>query len=208
MRYSSVTPAASSMRTRNSAICHRDDWTELRPLRALSQTVSAHEHHTIGPDRKPVTHRTLQIVRALEDGVERYPYIWDASSAEISIMHGGVVEEVREVATPPYLAAIIRYDRPLKSGETHSMEIQLDFDYDEAPEPQFMKGVVGGQSANVGMRLTFHADAVPGRVRLVEWPDVQSEPVTLGDVTLDSTHSTHQFYDRLKDRIVGFVWDW
>lgn len=184
------------------------DWTELRPLRALSQTVSAHEHHAIGADRRPSTHRTLQIVRALEDGVETYPYLWDAGSAELSVIHGGTVAEVREVATPPFLAAIIRYDRPLRAGETHSMELLLDFSYPEVPEPVFQKGVIGGQSTNIGLRLSFHPDGLPKRVRLVEWPNIQADPLALGDVGLDSDHSTHQFYDRLKDRIVGFAWDW
>lgn len=184
------------------------DWTDLRPLRALSETVSAHEHHVVGADRKPRSHRTLQIVRALEDGVERYPYLWDSKNAALEVVHGGTVEEIRPVSTSPYRAAIIRFDRTLRAGDTHSMELVLGFDYDEHPRPELRRGVLGGQSANIGLRLTFHPTAVPRRVDLVEWPDIQSSPTVLGEVELDADCSTHRFYERLQDRIVGFTWEW
>lgn len=184
------------------------DWTDLRPLRARAETISAHEHHVVGADRRPRSHRTLQIVRALEDGVERYPYLWDSDSAALEVVHGGTIEEVHQVATSPYCAAFIRFDRTLHAGDTHSMELVLAYDHAEAPPPEFQRGVLGGRSANIGLRLSFHPAAVPRRVHLAEWPDIQSPPTVLDEVELDADSSAHRFYEQLRDRIVGFTWEW
>ncbi len=124
------------------------------------------------------------------------------------MVHGGTVEEIRPVSTGPYRAAVIRFDRVLRAGDTHSMEVVLDFAYEDPPPPEFQRGVIGGESANIGLRLSFHPSMLPGGVWLAEWPDLESPPIRLGEVELDAGCSAHRFFERVRDRVVGFVWEW
>ena len=87
------------------------------------QTVSLHDHVYIGADRKPSRTRTLQVVEAIADGLDRVPYIYDTNAVTLELGHGcaGAPGPFRQIGDLVY-ATDIPLTRSLGLGETHTLE--------------------------------------------------------------------------------------
>ena len=70
------------------------------------QTVSLHDHVYVGADRKPARTRTMQVVEAITEGLDRIPYIYDTNAVTLEVGQGCAGPPARSArsatwSTPP-----------------------------------------------------------------------------------------------------------
>ena len=52
------------------------------------QTVCLHDHVYVGADRKPARTRTMQVVEAIAEGLDRIPYLYDTNAVTLEVGQG------------------------------------------------------------------------------------------------------------------------
>jgi hypothetical protein len=170
------------------------------------RTLSLHELHTLGPDGVPITHRTVQIVKAVASGVTRYLYRFDTSSADVAVVRGGRAGPVVDAGSGLH-GVEIELTRPLALGETASLEYLTTFRYDHAPPPEFRRGIATSLD-NLELRVQFHPDRLPDHVWWCAWPSLDGKPSYRQAADLDGEHAIHRYLDGIEATIVGFTWQW
>src|ERR1700677_5014285 len=53
------------------------------------RTISVHKFHYLGEDGLPTRHRTRQVIQAISDGLDRYPYRFDTNALTVEVEEGG-----------------------------------------------------------------------------------------------------------------------
>src|SRR5258707_9360168 len=53
------------------------------------QTLSLHDHVHVGADGRPARTRTLQVIEAIADGLDRIPYLYDTNALTLEVGQGG-----------------------------------------------------------------------------------------------------------------------
>jgi hypothetical protein len=178
----------------------------LRPI--SHETVSLHEHHYLGRDCLPSRHRTLQVIQALEDGLDRYPYRFDTDAVTVEVGQGcrGVAKPLYKVNGGLYAVALL-LTRPLKAGETTTLEYWTSFHYGRPPRPEFRRAAVG-RIENVDIRVEFHPDKLPRQVRWAVWDGIDGDVIEEEDVIPDRENAVQRFLRVLENTVVGFHWGW
>lgn len=165
-----------------------------------------HEEHLLGPDGLPAEHRTTQLLQALADGVDAYPYRYDAATASVIALRGARVDG-RTVLPSGLVAVNLQLPRPLSKGETASLSYLTRFAYQQPPPPQFRRAVLH-RAENLELRITFHPTRLPRRVWWSSWDALDAPPAERQVVQLDGEHSTHRYLSALEEAIVGYTWTW
>ncbi len=166
-------------------------------------TVALHELHTVGPAGLPVEHRTMHLIRAIED-VDRYRYMFDTDAVTVEVLRGGRAGPVYQV--DGMFAVDIEFDRPLSPGETGSFEYVTRFDYRSPPEPVFRRGA-RVRVENVELHVQFHPHKLPDQVWWITWADPYgSEPSLEELVQLEPEGSVHRFLPVIERGAAGFRW--
>src|SRR6201996_5507097 len=106
---------------------------------AQHRTLSVHDHHYVGADGLALRTRTLQVVEAITDQVERIPYLYDTSALSIDLVQGctGLGSAFREV-TSGLFATDLMLARTLDYGDTATLEYVTTFSYQEAAPAQLV----------------------------------------------------------------------
>lgn len=168
------------------------------------RTVSLRERHRVGPDGLPESHRTVHVIRANEP-LDRYPYIFDTDAAGVRVVHGGRCGD--PYALDDGLFAVdIMLTRPLRAGETASMEYETTFWYRTPPPQEFRRGTAG-LIENLDLRVQFHHLRLPTRVWWSEWPALDAEPAVSEPVELDADKTVHRYLPAAERTVVGFRWE-
>ena len=176
------------------------------------QTVTMHDHLTVGADGRMAKSRTLQVIEATQAGVDRIPYLYDTSSLTVEVRQGcvGLSGELRQIR-PDLFATDILLARTLGLGETITMEYATTFRYPGDPndphERQFRRAVMG-KLENFDMRIEFHPDRLPARLWWATWDGVDGDVLTQEPASLDSQHAAQRFLRSLQRACVGFYWTW
>jgi hypothetical protein len=119
------------------------------------QTISLHEFHYLGPDGRPVRHRTIQDIRALVDGLDSHRYSFDTNEVEVERVQGGTPSAPYRLQGSVW-AVDLKLPSVLNRGGMTSMEYVTKFHYACDVEPVFrrvhrLKGwgllITGGVSA-------------------------------------------------------------
>jgi hypothetical protein len=189
---------------------------DLPPLRTTEPgksprfaTVMLHEFHYVGPDRRPLRHRTLHTIRALQDGLSTYRYGFDTSEVTVDRIGGGRPGEPYQRSETIW-AFDIALARTLPQGGEHSLEFEFHFHYGEGPVEPVFRRVAHERFENVAIRVEFHPGARPRRVWWTEWRDYASaEPAVLHRqaVTLDAEHAAYHRLDVMDRAVAGFAWE-
>lgn len=170
------------------------------------ETILLQEFHTVGPDRLPFRHRTIQGIRATADGLASYPYVFDTTTAMVQVERGGRAGPIYAIGEGLF-AIDVELPRPLQTGETASLEYYTWFRYAEAPEPCFRRAV-RRLARNVEMAVEFSRLNPPTRVAWAVWdglggPIIQEELIELGkDLTV------HRYLETVENAVVGWLWEW
>jgi len=176
------------------------------------QTLTLHDHVTVGADGRIASGRTIQVIEAIEGGTDRIPFLYDTSALTVEVGQGcaGLSGELRQVG-PGVFATEILLASTLALGETTTMEYATTFRYpgdpDDPHEREFRRAVMR-QLENFDMRVEFHPDRLPTRLWWATWDGVDGPVQTQEAATLDVQHSAQRFMRSLQRAVVGFYWDW
>ena len=176
------------------------------------QTVSMHDHVYVGADGRLARTRTLQVVEAITEGLDRVPYLYDTSVLTLEVGQGcarpaGPLYQIR--------AGVFAIDIPLAKslavGETLTLEYLTTYHYPgdllDPQECEFRRAAMG-RLENFDMRVEFHQDMLPAAVWWSVWDGVDGDIAESELVTLDSQHSVHRYLRFLERTVVGFHWSW
>lgn len=170
------------------------------------ETILLQEFHTVGPDRLPFRHRTIQGIRATADGLASYPYVFDTTAAMVQVERGGKAGPIYAIGEGLFVIDV-QLPRPLEQGETASLEYYTWFRYSEAPEPCFRRQV-RRRASNVELAVEFSRLNPPRRVWWSMWdglegPLIEDEPVGMAnDLTV------HRYLASVEEAVVGWRWEW
>jgi hypothetical protein len=171
-------------------------------------TVMLHEFHYLGPDGRPLRHRTLHTIRALQDGLATYKYGFDTSEVKVDRIGGGVPGTPYQRSENIW-AVDVDLARTLPAGGEHSLEFEITFHYAEAAEPVFRR-VAHERFENVAMRVEFHPGRLPRQVWWTEWQDYREPDSPIlhrQPVSLDAEHAVYHRLDVMDRAVAGFAWE-
>ena len=172
------------------------------------ETISLREYHYLGPDGRPLMHRTARDIRSLIDGLSRYRYSFDSNELTVERISGGRPGPLQQRQESVW-AVNIALPRTLNNGDEHSLEFETRFHYRGPVEP-CVRRVAHERCEKVVIRVEFHPDRLPRRVYWTEWADYrQPHDLILQDdlVGLDSEHAASHRLDVLHRAVVGFRWE-
>ncbi len=177
-----------------------------------TQTVSLHDHVTVGADGLVGRARTLKVIEAIADGVDRIPFIFDTDAITLEVGQGckgisGQLHQLREdVFTTDILLA-----KDLALGETLTLEYWNSFHYRDEPmdagKCEYRRASIR-RAENFDIRVEFHPDRLPRQVWWAVWDGMNGDVLTQESVVLDSQHSVHRYMRSLERTVVGFHWAW
>jgi hypothetical protein len=182
---------------------------------AQHRTLSVHDHHYVGADGLALRTRTLQVVEAITEHVERIPYLYDTSALSIDLVQGctGLGSRFREV-TSGVFATDLLLARTLGYGETATLEYVTTFSYQEAAPAQLIgeyaeyRRAVRRRMENVDLRVEFDPGRLPATVWWASWDGIDGAVDQQEQVDLDAQNSAHHFLQALENAVVGFHWEW
>jgi hypothetical protein len=156
------------------------------------------------------------VVRAVEDGVDRYRaiYYWKEGGgppARLVMYEGGTLVDDTQTLQAGLRVATIRLPRPLAAGELHRLRYDVVYAGDDESEPICAVHVVWPVDA-LTVRIAFDLVALPTAVWLVAGlpPDAES-PGPEAAVALHPDGSGYvdaQFSRPAISRLHGIAWSW
>jgi hypothetical protein len=178
-----------------------------------SQTVSLHDHVNVGAEGVITRCRTLKVIEAIADGVDRVPFIHDTDLLTVEVGQGcrGVSGYLQPVRGDLYTTDIL-LAKELGLGETLTLEYWSSYHYfasDRMDEKkrQYRRGAMG-RMENFDIRVEFHPDRLPRQVWWAVWDGIDGDVINQESVSLDSQHSAHRYMRFLERAVVGFHWAW
>ena len=176
------------------------------------QTLSLHDHHQVGPEGLPTRTRTLQVIEAIVDGLDRIPYIYDTNALTLEVGQGckdltGPLYEIRD----GLYATDISLARSLTPGETLTLEYWTTYHYHgrpDTPEERQYRRAVMRRLENFDMRVEFDPARLPARLWWATWDGMEGGIMEQEEAVLDSQHSVHRYLRSVERAVVGFHWSW
>ena len=176
------------------------------------QTVSLHDHVYVGADGRVARARTLQVIEAIADGLDRIPYLYDTNALTLEVGQGcgEVCAELYQISEGVY-ATTIPLARELSAGETISLEYVTTYRYpgnlDDPHEREFRRAVMR-RLENLDMRVEFHPDMLPVRIWWAVWDGVNGDMVEREQVPPGSQYEVHRYLRSVEKTVAGFRWSW
>ena len=175
-------------------------------------TLSLHDHVYVGADGRIDRARTMQVIEATAQGVDRIPFLCDTNVLTLEVGQGGkeLTGEVHQIGDGVFFTEIL-LARSLDLGETLTLEYWITYRYPGDPaaaaEREFRRAVMR-QVENVDMRVEFHADRLPSQLWWAHWDGVDGDVIEREAVTLDRQFSAHRYLRSLEKTVAGFYWRW
>lgn len=175
-------------------------------------TVSLHDHIWVTQDRRIDRARTLQVIEANAQGVDRIPFLCDNNVLTLEVGQGckELNGALRKIGADVFATEIL-LSRTLDLGETLTLEYWLSYRYPGDPtdpaEREYRRAVIR-RVDNLDMRIEFHPERLPAHVWWGHWDGIEGDVLGQERVTLDSQNSAHRFLRSLDRTVVGFHWRW
>jgi hypothetical protein len=176
------------------------------------QTVSMHDHVYVGPDGRIARTRTLQVVEAIVDGLNRIPYLYDTNALTLEVGQGcgDVSGDVYQISEHVY-AATIPLARELSAGETTSLEYVTTYrfpgNFADPGEREYRRAVMR-RLENFDIRVEFHPQMLPACTWWAVWDGVEGDIIEREPAALGSQHEVHRYLRAVEKTVVGFCWSW
>jgi hypothetical protein len=176
------------------------------------QTLSLHDHLTVGADGLPVRLRTLQVIEAVRDGLDRIPFLHDTTAVTLEVGQGctDLSGELFQVSDDLFVTYIFLAGT-LAAGETTTLEYWASYQYpgdpDDPHEREFRRAFMG-RLENFDMRVEFHPDRLPAGIWWATWDGVDGGILNEEPVSLDSQFSVHRYLRFIEKTVAGFHWTW
>jgi hypothetical protein len=172
-----------------------------------------HESVWIGPDRAAHRRETFQVLRAHQDGVDRYIAIAigdpgaDADRMAIQALENCRVGRVRRDRVAGIVVSELLFDLVLRSGQTHLIRYEI-VDESGAECVEYDRGFrfPAGQYA---LQVRFAAAALPiACFRYAGRRDIVAGLTDQAELTLSGHHSVHVSLAPVPPGVVGIRWEW
>jgi hypothetical protein len=176
------------------------------------QTLSLHDHVTVGADGLPLRTRTLQVVEAIADQVDRIPFLYNTKALTLKVGQGcnELTGDLYQVSDELFVT-FISLARALDAGETTTLEYWATYQYAGDPHDpdlrQYRRAVMG-RLENFDIRVEFHPDKLPSGVWWATWDGVEGGIIEQEPVNLDTQHSVHRYLRFVEKTVAGFHWSW
>jgi len=176
------------------------------------RTLSMHDHVWVGSDGWIDRARTMQVIEAMAQGVDRIPFMFDTNVLTLEVTQGckELAVAVRRISADMYATEFL-LARTLDVGETQTLEYWLSYRGQSDPrDPGGREYRRGGlrQLDNLDMRIEFHPDKLPSQVWWAHWDGGDGSVLERETVALDSQHSVHRYLRSLEKTVAGFYWEW
>ena len=171
-----------------------------------------HESIYIGADRSCRRREMFQVLRAHQDGVDRYiAFVTpdpgaDLDRLEVRAMENCRVGRVRRDREGGVLAAELLFDLALRSGETHLIHYEV-VDHSWVDSREYERGFrfPAGQYA---VQVLFSPEALPVACWSYRRKDVSRPEQETAELTLTGHHGVHLNVDPVPPGVVGIRWEW
>lgn len=172
--------------------------------------ISQHDLARVGPNREELSFVSRQVLRADEDGADRWVVIMhlDETDRPLPLIRPRKHCRLGRIVSRPasgLLVTELLFDHPLARGETIITEHEL---INRAPYPiatnyerKFRLPV-----REFVLEVCFHRDAIPRRCEQFSVTEDGQERVK--DAIIDDSHSTHAIALNFGPGRYGFRWDW
>lgn len=176
------------------------------------QTLSMHDHVTVGAAGVLSRTRTLQVIEAIAGGLDRIPYVYDTKALTLEVGQGctDLTGDLFQVGEDLFVTNIM-LARTLDAGETSTLEYWTTYQYpgnpDDPGEREYRRSVVG-RMENFDMRVEFHPSKLPASVWWATWDGMEGDVIEHEPVGLDAQHSVHRYLRFIEKTVAGFYWTW
>jgi hypothetical protein len=176
------------------------------------QTLSLHDHVHVDAGGLLARARTLQVIEATVDGLDRIPYLYDTKALTLEVGQGctELAGDLYQVSDELFVTHIT-LAKTLDAGETITLEYWTTFQYPGDPadphEREYRRAVMG-RLENFDMRVEFHPDRLPAGVWWATWDGVAGSIIEQEAVDLDRQHSAHRYLRFIEKTVAGFYWRW
>jgi hypothetical protein len=176
------------------------------------QTLSLHDHVHIGAGGLPDRARTLQVIEAIADGLDRIPFLYDTKALTLEVGQGctQLSGDLYQVSDELFVT-FIHLAKVLDAGETTTLEYWATYQYPGNPldphEREYRRAVMR-RLENFDMRVEFHPDKLPAGVWWATWEGVDGRIIEQEQVTLDQQNSVHRYLRFIEKTVAGFYWTW
>jgi hypothetical protein len=176
------------------------------------QTLSMNEHVWVGADGRVDQYHITQVIEAVEDGVDRIPFICDSKSVALEVGQGcrGVYSELSDMGENLTSTEIL-LSRRLNRGETSSIEYWVACGDEDGPDDTLeceCRRAVLKRLENYEQRIEFHPNKLPSMVRWAQWDGVGGDVIVSESTQMDSQHSVQRYLQSIERSVVGFYWMW
>ena len=175
-------------------------------------SLSLHDHIWVIEDGRIDRARTMQVIEANAQGLDRIPFMCDNNVLTLEVGQGCKETDgpIRRIGADVFAAEIL-LARTLDLGETLTLEYWLSYRYPgdltDPAEREYRRAVMRTVD-NLDMRIEFHPDKLPAQVWWAHWDGIEGGILSQELVTLDSQYSAHRFLRSLDRTVVGFHWRW
>ncbi len=176
------------------------------------QTLSLHDHVQVGSDGRMTRSRTLQVIEAIADELDRIPYLYDTNTLTLEVGQGckGASGYLSQIGDGVFATEIL-LAKVLSVGETATLEYWTSYGYPGDPldghEREYRRAVMG-RMENFDMRVEFHPRRRPACLWWATWDGVEGDIIERESVTLDSQCSAHRYLRFAEKTVAGFYWSW
>jgi hypothetical protein len=176
------------------------------------QTLSLHDHLTVGADGLPARTRTIQVIEALADGLDRVPFVYDTKAVTLEVGQGcaDLAGDLYQSGDELYIT-FITLARILAAGETATLEYWVTYHYLGNPldphEREYRRAFRQRQE-NFDMRVQFDPDTLPACIWWATWDGLDGKVIEEEPVSLDSQFSVHRYLRFIEKTVAGFHWTW
>jgi hypothetical protein len=178
---------------------------------ARFQTVSLHDHLSVGAEGLLTRARELKVIEATAPGLDRIPFIHDTDALTLEVGQGckgvsGYLRQQGDVYTTNILLA-----KELDLGETLTLEYWYTYHFlDDRmdPDKQRFRRAAIRRVENYDIRVEFHPRRLPREAWWAVWDGMDGDVISQEPVSLDPQHSVQRYLRFIESTVVGFHWAW
>uniref|UniRef100_UPI0034E047E0 hypothetical protein n=1 Tax=Streptomyces flavofungini TaxID=68200 RepID=UPI0034E047E0 len=176
-------------------------------------TIGHHERVRIGARRELATRESQHIVRAHQDGIDRYVAIYHGDpgctpdQVRVHALENCRTGRVRWHQETGVLVAELLFDARLRTGDTHLFGYGFE-DGTASPATEYRRGFpfAGGQYV---LQVRFDDQALPVRCHRFTQHSAAAPRVGRQELTLSGSHrSVHLVEPQVRAGLFGIAWDW
>ncbi|MFI6479162.1 hypothetical protein ACIBH1_14610 [Nonomuraea sp. NPDC050663] len=173
-------------------------------------TLSYHDHVTLGPDRDERSVRTRAVFQARSDGVDRHVAVYHNERGRLpdeitaSCCRAG---RTRTDADEGIAVVELLFDRPLSAGETYVVEYEVRFD-PPGPPAHYYERWFRFPAHSYLLTVQFDRAAPPARVTRVRQANVRRAPDEVSELRLGGWNTAHIAGVAVEPGVHGMRWEW